>query len=73
MESNLSTKLVRLTNVVKAKADADGWLVHGTLLQNMNVTAYELKLLLQTAYEQGLIETRHEGKAAFYKLKARES
>lgn len=69
-ESNLGTKLVKLTKIVEAKADADGWLKHGTLLQNMNITAYELKLLLQTAYERELIETKHQGKAAFYRVKA---
>jgi hypothetical protein len=69
-ESNLSTKLVKLTKIVEAKADADGWLKHGTLLQNMNITAYELRLLLQTAYERELIETKHQGKAAFYRVRA---
>jgi hypothetical protein len=66
---NISTRLVRLTNVAKTKADADGWVKHGTLLQHMNMTAYEFKLLLQTAYERELIETKQEGKATCYRPK----
>jgi hypothetical protein len=66
---NISTRLVKLTNVAKAKADADGWVKHGTLLQHMNMTAYEFKLLLQTAYERELIETKQEGKATCYRPK----
>jgi hypothetical protein len=71
---NISTRLVRLTNVVKAKADSDGWVKHGTLLQHMNMTAYEFKVLLQTAFERELLdEPKHEGKATFYRLKIKEN
>jgi hypothetical protein len=71
-EDNTSTRLVRLTSVVKAKADTDGWVKHGTLLQHMNMSAYEFKVLLQTAFEREVIEEpRREGKATFYKLKTK--
>jgi hypothetical protein len=71
-EDNISTRLVRLTNVVKAKADLDGWVKHGTLLQHMNMSAYEFKVLLQTAFERELLdEPKHEGKATFYRLKTK--
>jgi hypothetical protein len=73
-KDNISTRLVRLTNVVKAKADSDGWVKHGTLLQLMNMSAYEFKVLLQTAFERELLdEPKHEGKATFYRLKIKES
>lgn len=68
---NISTRLVRLTDVVRAEANSEGWIQHGMLLQLMNVTAYEFKLLLQTAYERELIETKQEGKGRYYKLKSK--
>jgi hypothetical protein len=66
---NISTRLVKLTNVLKAKANSEGWLRHGVLLQFMNASAYELKVLLQTAYERELIEVKQEGKARYYRIK----
>jgi hypothetical protein len=73
-KDNISKRLVNLTKVVRSKADSEGWIKHGKLLQLMNMSAYEFKLLLQTAFERELIEEpKHEGKATYYKLKSKEN
>jgi hypothetical protein len=73
-KDNISKRLVTLTNVIRSKADSEGWIKHGKLLQLMNMSAYEFRLLLQTAFERELIEEpKHEGKATYYKLKSKEN
>jgi hypothetical protein len=70
--SNVSTKLVKLTNTIKSRAEADGWTQHRILLQYMNCPAESLKSLLQTAYQRELIEIKTISKGTYYRLKATE-
>ena len=73
--SKLSSKLLRLTEVLKSKGTAtpDGWVQHRTVLQHMNCTADMLKQLLETARQQDLIEQTMLGKAMYYRVKNSES
>lgn len=71
-EDNVSTKLEKLTNTIKAKADHEGWVQHRVLLQFMNVTAKELLTLIQTAYEREMIEYKKVGRAMYYRLQIAE-
>jgi len=66
---NVSSKLVKLTNTIKNKADADGWVQHRIVLQYMNCSAESLRELLQTAYQSEIIEVKNVGKAAYYRVK----
>jgi len=66
--NDLNSKLSKLTNTIKNKAESDGWVQHRTLLQHMNCTADLLRTLLQTAQQRDLIETKTMGKATYYKI-----
>lgn len=71
-EDKVSTKLVKLTNTIKKKAEFDGWTQHRVLLQHMNCSADALRILLTTAFQIELIEVKTEGKATYYRVKTAE-
>jgi hypothetical protein len=67
-EDDVSRMLEKLTNKIRAKADSEGWVQHRTLLPLMNMDANKFRIVLQTAFESNLIETKQEGRARYYKL-----